>query len=103
MVQSPSPPSRPQYFQRSPIDFRDTLFHPFDLGQVEFAYPLSNVTGQVEGGGHHAKVTVVDDVQIALFGMKLKLKQLHFHSPNEHLVSGVSWPLELHMVHDIEE
>jgi carbonic anhydrase len=92
--------SQPQYF---PIDIRETLFHPFDYGQVEFTYPRSKVNGEVEGGGHHAKVNVLDDVRIPLFGMKLKLKQLHFHSPSEHQVSGVSWPLELHLVHDIED
>lgn len=27
------------------------------------------------------------------------LKQFHFHSPSEHTINGVRYPLELHMVH----
>ena len=95
-------PQYPRFFQRSPIDLKDTIYHAFDLGQVAFQYPLTTVHGVVEGEPHHAKVTLTDDVRIPLFGLKLKLQQLHFHAPSEHLVSGVAWPLELHLVHQIE-
>jgi carbonic anhydrase len=98
----PAPLPTPRYNQSSPLDFRETLYHPFDLGQLEFTYPLSKVTGTVEGEGVHAKVELVNPVRIPLFGMQLKLEQLHFHAPSEHLVSGVSWPLELHLLHRIE-
>lgn len=98
---NPAPSSAPAYFQRSPIDLKDTVFHPFDNGQVEFRYPLSEVRGQVEGDPHHAKITILDDVRIPLFGMHLKLLQIHCHAPSEHTVCGVAWPLELHLVHEI--
>jgi carbonic anhydrase len=31
-----------------------------------------------------------------------KMLQFHFHCPSEHLVSGKSYPMELHIVHEIE-
>jgi carbonic anhydrase len=96
---SENPPCHPKFFQRSPIDFQETLYHPFDLGQVEFDYPRTTVAGVADIG--HLKVNVNDDVHIPLFGLHLKLLQLHFHAPSEHLVSGVSFPLELHLVHQI--
>ena len=97
-----APPCHPRWFQRSPIDFRESLYHPFDNGQVDFIYPLSEVHGRIEGEAPHCKLAVLDTVRIPLFGMQLKLEQLHFHAPAEHLVSGVAWPLELHLLHSIE-
>lgn len=28
-----------------------------------------------------------------------KMIQFHFHTPSEHLINGVHYPLEMHMVH----
>lgn len=92
---------KPVYLQQSPIDLGPSVYAPMDTGQMTFAYPTPAVTGVVEGEGTHAKVNVRDDVRIPLLGMQLKLKQLHFHSPGEHSLHGVKWPLELHLVHDI--
>jgi carbonic anhydrase len=100
-VQSDPPP--PIYNQQSPIDLKDSVFHPFDVGQVLFHYPLNKVTGIAEGPDpHHGKVNVQEEVLVPLFGLRLKLLQLHFHSPSEHLINGVAWPLELHLVHEIQ-
>lgn len=98
-----SKPTDPQpvYLQQSPINLGWSVYAPMDTGQMAFAYPAPQVTGVVEGTGTHAKVNVAEDVRIPLFGMQLKLKQLHFHSPGEHALHGVKWPLELHLVHEI--
>src|SRR4051794_8928885 len=53
-------PQVPRFFQRSPIDLKDSIYHPFDLGQVEFLYPLTSVQGMTEGEPHHARVTVTN-------------------------------------------
>lgn len=91
----------PKYFQHSPINLAETVYHPFDKGQVEFRYPLARVRGHVDVDPEHAKVEVLDDIRVPLFGLHLKLLQLHFHAPSEHQVAGVNWPLELHLVHEI--
>ncbi|NJK89890.1 MAG: carbonic anhydrase family protein [Myxococcales bacterium] len=32
-------------------------------------------------------------------GAKYELKQFHFHTPSEHLIDGVTYPMEMHLVH----
>jgi hypothetical protein len=68
-------PPVPRFFQRSPIDLWDSesFYHPFDLGQVEFKYPLTSVQGVREGEPVHGKVNVSSDVRIPLFGLSLRL------------------------------
>ncbi len=34
-------------------------------------------------------------------GQFLPLNQFHFHTPSEHTINGVHYPLEMHMVHKL--
>ncbi len=34
-------------------------------------------------------------------GVFLPLSQFHFHTPSEHTINGVHYPLEMHMVHKL--
>jgi carbonic anhydrase len=96
-------PDPPMFDQKSPIDLKDSFYHPFDVGQAQFSYPLSQITGVREGTEpDHMVFTVKEMVRIPLFGLDLKLDQLHFHAASEHQINGVSWPLELHLVHSIK-
>jgi carbonic anhydrase len=96
-------PSPPQFDQKSPIDLKDSFYHPFDVGQVQFYYPSSRVTAVREGSdADHMVFSVKDKIYIPLFGLTLKLDQLHFHAGSEHQTNGFSWPLELHLVHSIQ-
>lgn len=36
-------------------------------------------------------------------GKNYKMKQFHFHSPSEHTINGIRYPLEIHLVHHHEE
>ena len=38
----------PVYLQQSPIDLGASYYHPLDVGQMSFAYPISRVKGVVE-------------------------------------------------------
>jgi carbonic anhydrase len=101
--ETPPDPPAPIYNQQSPIDLKDSVYHPVDVGQVQFSYPLTKVVGATEGPDtNHAKVNVKEVVLIPLFGLRLRLLQLHFHAPSEHLMNGVACPLELHLVHEIQ-
>ncbi|XP_078441152.1 alpha carbonic anhydrase 1, chloroplastic-like [Wolffia australiana] len=40
---------------------------------------------------------------IVIDGKNYKLQQLHWHSPSEHTIDGVRYPVELHLVHVSED
>lgn len=45
-----------------------------------------------EGGG-----------SITYDGQEFELRQLHFHTPSEHQIDGITYPLEMHIVHRMRE
>ena len=37
-------------------------------------------------------------------GEKYSLQQFHFHTPSEHTINGIQFPMEMHLVHtDVRE
>ncbi len=58
-----------------------------------------------ESGTHianlgHTVEAIIDDGSLASFdGQDFTLQQIHFHTPSEHQVDGVTYPMEMHMVH----
>jgi carbonic anhydrase len=83
--------------------------------------PINIVTSQVQQGGeqvvlHYEKSkekvvnlghTIEVDVEAGNYvveeGHTFVLKQFHFHTPSEHLLDGVTYPMELHLVHVRED
>lgn len=58
-------------------------------------------SGHVVNTGHTVKVELSSGC-IARFGDKdYELKQFHFHTPSEHQLDGLTYPLELHAVHTL--
>ena len=35
-------------------------------------------------------------------GQRYELQQMHFHTPSEHLLDGITYPMEMHMVHTLD-
>lgn len=52
--------------------------------------------------GHTVQVNYDDGSSIEFDGKTYDFKQFHFHTPAEHLIDGVTYPLEMHMVHTLE-
>jgi carbonic anhydrase len=79
--------------------------------------PINIVTSEHEGKHHdlvfqyqptsahivhngHSFQTLSESTRIVLFnGQSYKLLQAHFHDPSEHHIDGVSYSMELHLVH----
>jgi carbonic anhydrase len=79
--------------------------------------PINIVSARAQEGTHQIRVRYVDSrehvsnlghtVQVAFDegsfldfdGVSYALRQFHFHTPAEHLVDGVTYPMELHLVH----
>jgi carbonic anhydrase len=83
--------------------------------------PVNILSGQAEGGHHEIAINMHDaepnhlenkghtiqlDFQpgssVTLDGNEYQLKQFHFHTPSEHQIDGVTYPMEGHIVNMIE-
>ena len=84
--------------EQSPIDL--TGGRLADLAPVEFNYGRSRI--EVENTGHTIRTNPESGHGIVLDGMHHELMQFHFHRASEHLVGGVRYPMELHLVHRSE-
>lgn len=83
--------------------------------------PVNILTARTAGGGHqvafnfdHAKAAELENKgttieldfpkgsSITFDGKEYELKQLHFHTPSEHQIDGITYPMEMHVVNMID-
>ena len=60
-------------------------------------------TERVRNLGHTIEVEYDAGNTITFDGRVFDFRQFHFHTPSEHLVDGVTYPMEMHMVHTLKE
>ncbi|HZI14416.1 MAG TPA: carbonic anhydrase family protein [Myxococcus sp.] len=83
--------------QQTPIPLWSLNGLPLDLLAPSFHYlstPLS-----MSNSGFTVNFAYQPGSSIRSQGTNYRLAQFHFHTPSEHTLDGVSYPLELHMVH----
>jgi carbonic anhydrase len=104
--------------KEEPKEGRDAL-PGLDHGLVQS--PVNILSGQAEGGHHEIAIslhhaepnylenkghTIQLDFQpgssVTLDGNEYQLKQFHFHTPSEHQIDGITYPMEGHIVNMIE-
>lgn len=56
----------------------------------------------LENKGHTIELDFPEGSSISFDGRDYELKQLHFHTPSEHQIDGITYPMELHIVNMIE-
>ena len=102
--------------QNSPINIVDktgatkTAVYDSTLGTLKYAYPVQT-TYKVEMNEHTLEVkfdvtnaSATPSSTALPFGLQLPgvgwvpATQLHFHSPSEHTINGLHYPLEMHIV-----
>lgn len=54
---------------------------------------------EIENTGHVIEVPYPAGSTLRVGSEVYELRQFHFHAPSEHTVSGVAYPMELHLVH----
>ncbi|KAJ1279387.1 hypothetical protein BS78_04G152200 [Paspalum vaginatum] len=88
---------------QSPIDIvRDEAVCNPQFDPLERDYTATNAT--IVDNVFNIALRYNDTTEtVKVGGMKYKLKQLHWHSPSEHTISGQRFAMELHMVHLTEE
>ena len=69
-------------------------FEPAALHIVHIAH-----RADVVNTGHSIQVNYADADTITVGSDAYALQQYHFHSPSEHQIAGISFPMEMHLVH----
>lgn len=89
--------------EQSPID----LTNASEVTGVQFERVIGELIVDFEqrskildliDNGHTIQVTPDADVGVLIEGVRFGLAQFHFHSPSEHAIEGVRYPLEAHFV-----
>ena len=58
----------------------------------------------ISNNGHTIQYNFIGDLNVIKYKNEdYKMKQFHFHSPSEHTINGVRYPLEIHIVHHSEK
>lgn len=81
--------------KQSPVNI-DT-YEGTELPALEFSYEATPL--QVVNNGHTVQVNYAPGSQMTVDGKVYQLLQVHFHTPSEHYVDGMPYPMEAHFVH----
>ena len=81
--------------QQSPIDI--TGYEEGDAEPLAFSYNTDATVVRNEGKAVH--VDYAPGSTLSVGQRSFELKSAHIHSPSEHLIDGVSFAAELHLVH----
>jgi len=57
----------------------------------------------IENLGHTIQVDFTKGSVTRVNGRTYELKQLHFHTPSEHLIDGITFPMEMHIVSKLND
>jgi carbonic anhydrase len=91
--------------EQTPIDIRDeeATFDP-NLPALGFGYGTKVTLSVVNTGSPGEFATVRAELpdgggELNVAGVTYKLLQFHWHTPSEHELNGVKFPVEMHLVH----
>jgi len=65
-----------------------------------------NFTGDVDrvrNLGHTVQLDLHEGNTITVDDKAYEFKQMHFHTPSEHLIDGITYPMELHVVNTLKD
>lgn len=83
--------------QQTPIPLWSLTNLPLELSGPSFNYRFTPV--DMVNNGHTVQFTYEPGSTLRSLGTDYRLAQFHFHTPSEHTLDAVSYPLELHLVH----
>ncbi|MFL1011582.1 carbonic anhydrase [Flavisericum labens] len=66
---------------------------------LEIQYTPTTLISKVENNGHSIQFDFEAGDSISYKNKTYFLKQIHFHEPSEHKINGVTYPIEMHLVH----
>ncbi|WP_416240585.1 carbonic anhydrase [Acinetobacter sp. CFCC 10889] len=80
---------------QSPIDIKNTTSAKLEPLKFNYAATAKSIVNN----GHTVQVDFNAGNTLTLDGQEFVLKQFHLHSPSENKINGVSYPMEMHLVH----
>jgi carbonic anhydrase len=81
--------------QQSPISITSAIKAEVDPISVSW----KKTSAKIVNNGHTIQVNMPEGSSISRNGKVYDLLQFHFHAPSEHLVDGMTHPMEVHFVH----
>jgi carbonic anhydrase len=85
---------------QSPVNI---LSNAVEGGKHEIALNLHHADPELlDNKGHTIELDFPRGASITFDGREYELKQLHFHTPSEHQIDGITYPMEVHVVNMIE-
>ncbi|EZP32980.1 carbonic anhydrase [Pseudomonas sp. RIT288] len=84
--------------QQSPIDVELKKIHPLAGSASDLKISYGAMSLDVVNNGHSIQANVGDVETVTFKGREYRLVQFHFHTPSEHQIDHVSYPMEMHLV-----
>jgi len=81
---------------QSPINIRSFKERASNGHQITLNY--KDEIKAVENLGHTVQLDFKAGSTVSYEGIKYDFKQMHFHTPSEHLIDGMTFPMEMHIV-----
>ena len=81
---------------QSPVNI---LSHETEPGKHKIVYHGGIEAEKVANLGSTVELSFGQGITTELDGKLYEFKQLHFHTPAEHLIDGITYPMEAHLVH----
>jgi carbonic anhydrase len=90
-------PARDPGVTQSPINIF-TLDSKTETGKHQFIVNFSDAVSAVKNLGHTVQLALKPGSSVNYNGTTYYFRQLHFHTPAEHQIDGVTYPMEMHIV-----
>ena len=88
-------------YNQSPINIikSKTVITTSDTSKIDILYSPETELSQVINNGHSIEFDFEPGDSLNYHGKTYHLKQIHFHSPSEHTIDSLDFPIEMHLVH----
>ena len=85
---------------QSPINILTNTVEHVDSRAITVRY--KDEVNAIENLGHTIQLHFAEGSTIMAHGKTFQFKQMHFHTPSEHQLDGMTYPMELHIVNSAE-
>ena len=94
-------PNEDQHLAQSPINIISKNVVRGENKNISFDFH-SNISA-AENLGHTVQIDFKDGSTCIANGKNYASRQFHFHTPSEHLIDGITYPMEMHIVNVISD